>query len=391
MMDGRHQFLRRGKPAYTLHPNALDRIIATGLGQTIRKEIAVTPILSLVNSEAHICCSDVNVTTASVAFGRWALPKLKKELLSSDPLISKNAINSVLDMVHDPEKAVEAVRLKIIPRLVRLMVSEDAFVRQRVLMILEVLAMQPNGKLAIVNHRTIMSNLSDLLCDSDVNVRSSAAKTTLALASWYLGVDEMIKKQFITSIVDRINTEQDNNILLILLETLELLLDQDMTAKRTALDKDGLELAVLLDHPLAEVRAKAACVVAQMARDPAGKRAIYQHRSGVLATLTNLLDDQDVEVKTQAAAALMFALCTTEAKLHCLDLATLPRLLDCAQMFRAAGLQMNAMKALTSLAESPEGQVILQRHIHRVQDIRPADDIARRHKATLLSVINRVI
>ncbi|XP_046677877.1 radial spoke head 14 homolog isoform X1 [Homalodisca vitripennis] len=391
MNEGRHQFLRVEKPAYTLHSNALERIIARALGQNMRNETAVKPLLPLVNSEAHICCSDVNVTTASVAFGRWAIPKLKTELLSSDPLISKNAINSLLDMVHDPEKAVEAIRLQVIPRLVRLMVCEDAYVRQRVLMLLEVLAMQPHGKMAIVTHKTIMSNLSDLLSDTDVNVRISAAKTSLALASWYFGVDEMIKKQFIITTINRLNIEKDDRIVRILLETLELMLDQDMEAKRVALNNGGMKLAMMMENPVAIIRAKAVAVIGQMARHPDGKQKLQQHRSDILARLTKLLKDQNVDVKTQAAGALMFALCTTEAKLHCLTLATLSHLLDCAQMFRAPGLQMNSIKALTSLAESPKGQITLRRNIHRVQDIRPADEIVKRHKDILLTVINRVI
>ncbi|KAG8297790.1 hypothetical protein J6590_026947 [Homalodisca vitripennis] len=85
----------------------------------------------------------------------------------------------------------------------------------------------------------------------------------------------------------------------------------------------------------------------------------------------------------------MFALCTTEAKLHCLTLVTLSHLLDCAQMFRAPGLQMNSIKALTSLAESPKGQITLRRNIHRVQDIRPADEIVKRHKDILLTIFER--
>ncbi|KAG8297789.1 hypothetical protein J6590_026946 [Homalodisca vitripennis] len=177
-------------------------------------------------------------------------------------------------------------------RLVRLMVCEDAYVRQRVLMLLEVLAMQPHGKMAIVTHKTIMSNLSDLLSDTDVNVRISAAKTSLALASWYFGVDEMIKKQFIITTINRLNIEKDDRIVRILLETLELMLDQDMEAKRVALNNGGMKLAMMMENPVAIIRAKAVAVIGQMARHPDGKQKLQQHRSDILARLTKLLKDQ---------------------------------------------------------------------------------------------------
>lgn len=96
-------------------------------------------------------------------------------------------------------------------------------------------------------------------------------------------------------------------------------------------------------------------------------------------------------MKTHAAAALMFVMCKTEAKLRCLKLKTPLYLLRCAQFFSEPALQLNAIKALTSLAESPGGQNLLQTNIHLIQDIRPADAQVKRHKLILLSVINRVI
>lgn len=100
---------------------------------------------------------------------------------------------------------------------------------------------------------------------------------------------------------------------------------------------------------------------------------------------------QDVWVKTYVASTLMYVMCTTDAKLRSLTLGAAPKLLQCAQYYTQPGLQINAVKALTSFAESPAGQKWLQARLSQVQDLRPADAIVERHRAILLTVINRVI
>lgn len=103
------------------------------------------------------------------------------------------------------------------------------------------------------------------------------------------------------------------------------------------------------------------------------------------------LFQQDVEVKKNAAAALMFVMCKTEAKLRCLKLKTPLYLIRCAQFFNQPALQLNAIKALTSFAESPDGQNLLKSNFHLIQDIMPADAQVKRHKSILITVIYRVI
>lgn len=77
----------------------------------------------------------------------------------------------------------------------------------------------------------------------------------------------------------------------ILLETLEFLLDQDMASKQQALENDGIELAVLLEHPEAEIRSRVAAIIAQLLKHPAGKQKVLEHQADILVILTALLDN----------------------------------------------------------------------------------------------------
>lgn len=100
---------------------------------------------------------------------------------------------------------------------------------------------------------------------------------------------------------------------------------------------------------------------------------------------------KDVWVKTHAAGTLMYVLCTTEAKLRSLTLGAGQKLLTCAHYYTQPGLQVNAIKALTSFAESPAGQTWLKSRLPEIRDLRPADNIVERHRTILITVINRVI
>lgn len=54
---------------------------------------------------------DTDPTKAALAFGRRALPKLKEELQCPELLTQQRALMALCDLLHDPEKAYEAVAL----------------------------------------------------------------------------------------------------------------------------------------------------------------------------------------------------------------------------------------------------------------------------------------
>lgn len=69
--------------------------------------------LRLTSNQPDLPVQNVDVTRNPLAFGRLALLKLRKELHNKDEMIVTQALYSLSDLVHDPEKAFEAIRLKI--------------------------------------------------------------------------------------------------------------------------------------------------------------------------------------------------------------------------------------------------------------------------------------
>lgn len=97
-----------------------------------------------------IYAPNVDPTRAKQAFGRWALPKLKKELHFEDLTVVMQSLNTISDLVHNPEKSFEAIRIGIVERLIDLMTHERDFIREKVCMIFYTLAGQETGRRAIV-------------------------------------------------------------------------------------------------------------------------------------------------------------------------------------------------------------------------------------------------
>lgn len=66
----------------------------------------------------------------------------------------------------------------------RLIKAEEPDVRQLVLLVFKVLALQPSGKQTITESEGLL-NLGTLLQDEDLKVRLSTAQMLLSLATWY--------------------------------------------------------------------------------------------------------------------------------------------------------------------------------------------------------------
>lgn len=69
--------------------------------------------LRITSNQPDIPVEEVDATRSPLAFGRLGLPKIRRELHHKDEMVVIRALYSLSDLVHDPEKAFEALRLKI--------------------------------------------------------------------------------------------------------------------------------------------------------------------------------------------------------------------------------------------------------------------------------------
>ncbi|MBN3284458.1 RSP14 protein, partial [Polyodon spathula] len=140
-----------------------------------------------------------------------------------------------------------------------------------------------------------------------------------------------------------------------------------------------------LSHCSGRIRSKAARALMDISVPLEGKLKLCEEE--VIPILVNLLGDPSPEVAASAAGALMSATVTTAGKYAALSADALPPLLGLVRSPQMS-VCLNAVKAITVLAEAPEGRKELLKHLDLLEDLRGHDsEITRRAAETAMRVI----
>nr|CAD7405468.1 unnamed protein product [Timema poppensis] len=193
-----------------INPRILNRMVNKVINRETKYYDLEPPILKLHSTIPNIYGPHVDVTRAKVAFGRWALPKLRRELHDEDPLVVNQAINSLADLIHDPEKSFEAIRLHFVPRLVDLMVHKDAFLRKRCAEIMTTLASQAVGREAILKNATVITNMGITVHDDQPEIRLKASQAVEMIARTYQGTVILNNANFVPLLASKMMHEIDD-------------------------------------------------------------------------------------------------------------------------------------------------------------------------------------
>ncbi|XP_051250300.1 radial spoke head 14 homolog, partial [Dicentrarchus labrax] len=193
--------------------------------------------------------------------------------------------------------------------------------------------------------------------------------------------------------------EEEEEVQVLLLSTLSSCSRLDALP---ALASDGvLLLGRRLSHRSPNIRREAAAAMMALSVGEDGKRQVCEE--ALLPVLVGLLQDEDVEVQANAAGVIMHAVIITAGKHQCLDLDAIPILLhlvskskeeeeerDKERRMRRKALIMYSLRALTALAEAPDGRSLLLEQlpvlVARSEDAEEDQDV-RRAAQTAVRVI----
>ncbi|KAJ8687228.1 hypothetical protein QAD02_023022 [Eretmocerus hayati] len=346
-------------------------------------------VMRLASIQPQCYAPDVDVSRAKCAFGPFALPKLRRELHSDDPLTLRQAVTTLGDLVYDPEKSMKASELHLCDRLNDLLVSDDPYTRERVAMIYATLANQAVGRESITKNLTTLANLAEGLNDPLAAVRLKIAQVLAVLAQDYCSADQLCKCDFVKSISKKLSKER-KDILLVHLDTLEMLLRQNVKAK--AIEGGVFEtLTTLLDRKDEQILCKTLRCLSVLCEDIAGKEKANE--DDLLCIIRKLLRDERESVIANAARLASFVTITTRGKLRALELKLLPFLLRefalNTRKRRSCDTLLVILKTLTNLAEAPEGRKTLREcYVQAISRIDVGEsELLARHKQTLIDVI----
>nr|XP_034380796.1 radial spoke head 14 homolog isoform X2 [Arvicanthis niloticus] len=321
---------------------------------------------------------DIDPTKAAIAYGCRALRKLNEELQSEDLLTRQKAVVALCDLMHDPEYVYEAINIGCLESLKDLLKDDDNLVRIKTTEVLYIMATHNIGRVGFLNHDIILA-LSLLLSDHQTLCRENLHQAYKHLAQLPEGARGIVKSGLISSLVWKLQKEEEH-IQEIILDTLALCLQEDATE---ALDSQAVPCfkeKLLSDNP--QIRSKAARALIAISIPLDGKKQVWQNE--VIPILVQLLSDTEEEVKANAAGALMHATVTTEGKYAALDANAIQPLLELLCSVPTTKVCLNATKALTMLAEAPEGRKLLLPRVptfrylltHQNEAIRRAAEVA---------------
>ncbi|XP_055231071.1 radial spoke head 14 homolog isoform X1 [Gorilla gorilla gorilla] len=351
---------------------------------------------------------NINATQITTAYGHRALPKLKEELQSEDLQTRQKALMALCDLMHDPECIYKAMNIGCMENLKALLKDSNSMVRIKTTEVLYITASHSVGRYAFLEHDIVLA-LSFLLNDPSPVCRGNLYKAYMQLVQVPRGAQEIISKGLISSLVWKLQVEvEEEEFQEFILDTLVLCLQEDAT------EALGSNVVLVLKQKLLSanqnIRSKAARALLNVSISREGKKQVCHF--DVIPILVHLLKDPVEHVKSNAAGALMFAtVITEEMESHYVAQAGLELLgrirgwMERSQLrperqemkrpgpgrtqrrckspegkyaaleAQAIGpllellhspmtiARLNATKALTMLAEAPEGRKALQTHV----------------------------
>lgn len=324
---------------------------------------------------------NIDCTKAPIAFGRRAVPKLNEELQNPELITRQRALMSLCDLVHDPEIALEAMRLGCLESLKHLLRDADSTVRMKTTEVFYRLATHNVGRVAFLKSDVILP-LSQLF-DEPVDVCRKNMHMAIEMMSEFPGgAVGLVEAGLIPRLVFKLTSELEE-IQELILDTLHFCLCVDASE---ALASEAVSvLKEKLSHRSARIRSKAARVLMDISVPLEGKNKLCEEE--VIPILVTLLGDPSPEVAASAAGALMSATVTTPGKYAALNADALPPLLGLVRSPQT-NVCLNAVKAITVLAEAPEGRKELLKHLDLLEDLRGHDsEVTRRAAETAMRVI----
>ncbi|MFT7811839.1 radial spoke head 14 homolog isoform X1 [Arapaima gigas] len=290
----------------------------------------------------------IDPSRAPLAFGSRALPQLTEQLGDPEPVTRRRVLAALCDLVHDPEKALEAINTGCLEKLKALLQDEDSTVRVKTTELLYLLGTYNLGRGAVLKH-DVIALLSNMLDEPVDACRKNVHQALELLAQFPAGADSILSLGLVPRLVMKLSEEQQE-IQAYILATLSSCTWVDALP---ALSSNGVSvLRDLLSHPSTSIRRAATRAMVAMSVPAEGKVKVCDE--DVLPVLVELLSDGDPGVKANAAGTIMNTAVITAGKVQALKAGAITPLLTLVDSTDTA-VCANALRALTTLAEPSGG------------------------------------
>ncbi|XP_057658841.1 uncharacterized protein LOC130895517 [Diorhabda carinulata] len=373
-----------------INPRLINRCVEKAMGYKIIDEHDLEPPFNrLISEQPNIPVKNLDLIHRPIGFGRYAMPKLRRELHNKDPTVVIAAIESISELVVDSSRAYEALELRIVERMTHLLVDENPAIRERCARALTILAILADAKKKIVANKILLNNISVCSEDPYEEVRLHVAELLERLSEFWLTADSLVEFGFIQIILHILQSSEEKYIMLIHLRTLRCML-YGIQGKMIALEYSGYHILMsFLNDENSEVLAAALECTALLTSTCIGEKLARE--SNLLNTLDKLLQDESVEVYTQAAHCIMFCTVKGTGKIMASKYPRMVhRLIELCQNKENLSTQIFGLSALKNICEHPAVRKRVnaeyRREIGMIQI--GADPCIQAYKDSLLTVIS---
>ncbi|KAA0713739.1 Radial spoke head 14 -like protein [Triplophysa tibetana] len=323
-----------------------------------------------------------HLTQAPVAFGNWALPKLCSELQDDELVSRQRALTALCDLIHDPERAYEAILNGCMERLKFLLKDDDGLCRVKTTEALYILASHSLGRDAIFRN-DIMGPLADLLDDPVDACRRNVHQALNRMAEYPSGAVFMVSMGLVPRLVLKVPIEAEI-IRALILSTLSSCI---MINAQPALESDAIPvLRGQLSHQFSDIRRSATSALVGISVPSNGKVKVCEE--DLLPLMVKLLSDNDQGVVANAAGTVMNTAVITRGKHEALKAGAIDPLLRLVASDNRA-VCANALRALTVLAEVPSARAQLLGHVSLLKTrLQHPDSTIQRAASSAIEVIS---
>ncbi|XP_045479340.1 uncharacterized protein LOC123684213 [Harmonia axyridis] len=369
-----------------VNPRLLNRCIVRARKQKLEDILDVSPGLNrLASHQPSIPTeNDFDPTKRTLPFGRSGIPILRRDLQQPDVIMVLRTLSTMNDLLKNPEKAYEAIRLRVQDRLITVIPREEQFVRERCCLSYQLLSAYADGKRAMVANPDIVQLFLRLIKDEKPEVRLKAAHCLERISSFWMTADGLVEAGFIKPLMDRIGVDEPE-VSSVHLYTLAHLMYGN--GKYIGMEAGAFDLMVrLLDALDLEVRKGALRCLMLMTSTDLGKQMAA--KCNLLVILARILHE-DESLYVDAASVLIYCTMLVQAKAASAKMKMIPtRLVRLCKNHLNPDLQLFCLKALTNISEHPDvRQLMKKKHLGRLKRIPVSTDLLKKHKNILLRVV----
>ncbi|KAI5735374.1 hypothetical protein M8J77_017523 [Diaphorina citri] len=348
-----------------------------------------------VTYKDEIFLPGVDILHREVAFGKWAIPKLKKELWSPDLQLVSKALCSLIDLSFNPERSVEILCHNIISRLGRSVTSSSPFIRQHVAILLRCIANAPYGCNHIVGNKYLLDQILLGLDDPMEQVRYEYLRTVYVLVSSSLVLQELSDASYIEVLISKLSSEQSEFCLLLIIHCLEHLAHTSSHQQEYQIQANVIESVHDRLKGKFSDRTKIGLlgILAQLMKHPDGKGHLTPELFHLM--LGFILNEKEVspDLQVNSMRILTFAAITTENKLLLVQFERIAQLIEKLidlVRYHDKNMQLSSIQLLTVISETKYGREFMMSRLEFLQEMielnGDRDDVVR-----ALEILLRVI